>query len=160
MSMRVPLTRGYETLVDEADYDRVMAAGPWHAHGSGILVYARRHVDMETREFLHRFLTEWGLTDHRDGDGLNNQRSNLRPATKALNNANRGLPRNSTSGFKGVHRLKVGARFQAYIRIGARRHHLGTFGSAEDAAKAYDWAARRLFGEYARLNFPDVTAWR
>lgn len=88
--------------------------------------------------------------DHIDGDRLNNRRSNLRPATRSLNQANRKRPRNNTSGYKGVSFNQ--GKWQATISKDGRYHCLGRFDSAEDAARAYDKAAIEMFGSFARTN--------
>ncbi len=94
--------------------------------------------------------------DHRDGNGLNNQRHNLRPATTAQNSRNRGRCRNNTSGYKGVTWYKPQRKWLASISIDGRRKHLGYFASKLDAALAYDAAAREYHGDFARLNFPAI----
>ncbi len=100
--------------------------------------------------------------DHRSGDGLNNRRGNLREATRAQNSRNLGLPRNSTSGFKGVSFTRskgqpLAKPWQASINVNWKGYHLGYFATAAAAARAYDAAARVHFGEFARLNFPATT---
>jgi len=88
--------------------------------------------------------------DHVDGNGLNNQKANLRVASHAENCANRRINRNNTSGFKGVSKNKE--RWQAYIRVAYRQIHLGYFDTPEEAAEAYDRAAIAYFGEFAKTN--------
>lgn len=156
----IPLTGGFVAIVDEADYAAVMAAGPWHATPPrGGRVYAQRHVRgarrQKTTQKLHTFLTGWSEVDHRDRDGLNNRRSNLREATRTQNNANMRLRSDSTSGYKGVSWLTRERLWCARIHVHGRRIHLGGYHTAEDAALAYDRAAREHFGEFARVNFPD-----
>lgn len=156
---RVALTRGYFALVDDADYERVMAAGPWQAQPNGRTTYVQRAQcqgnGRPTTQHLHTFITGWPYADHLNGDGLDNQRTNLRPTTHAQNMFNKRLYRNSTSGFKGVTRRRSDGRWQAQIQANKKHRHLGYFDAAEDAARAYDAAARELHGEYARLNFPE-----
>lgn len=155
----VPLSKGYVAIVDADDYEAVMAAGKWSALENNGLVYAVRNFpDRDGRRVLkrlHAFLTGWPLTDHINGDGLDNRRANLRPATKEQNGRNAALSRRNTSGFKGVTRSGTKGRWVALIGTGqGRQARLGTFDSAEEAARAYDAAALALWGEYARPNFP------
>jgi hypothetical protein len=158
--MQVPLSLGLFALVDDADYEHVMAAGQWSARPSGQTVYAQRRLSRPgrsaTTQSLHTFLTGWPYVDHRNGDGLDNQRHNIRQSTHAQNTANRRLPKSSTTGFKGVTRRKRDGRYQAQIGAHGRHYHLGYHFTAEAAARAYDAAALRLFGEFARINFPEV----
>lgn len=96
------------------------------------------------------------LFDHIDRDVLNCRKSNLRPATVAQNCWNQG-PRKGTSAFKGVNRQETktyGTRWEARIRANGEQLSLGKFALEEDAARAYDEAARRLHGEFAYQNFP------
>ena len=98
--------------------------------------------------------------DHVDGDGLNNRRSNLREAVGTKNQQNKMKACVGVSRFKGVCPHRDG-RWRANIRVPAvgkgrgRQTHLGLFVDEEDAARAYDTAARKHFGEFARLNFPE-----
>lgn len=90
--------------------------------------------------------------DHKDGDGLNNRWKNLRPASRFENMRNTRKRSNNTSGFKGVSYVKKHDRWTADIGHFGKRHHLGYFGSPEEAHAAYRVAAIRLHGEYARLS--------
>ena len=108
---------------------------------------------------MHRVIAERaGLNlsayiDHKDGDKLNNTRSNLRSATNQQNQFNTERQVNNTSGFKGVTWDKHNSRWLARIRFGkGKRQHLGSFVTAEEAARAYNNAAEELHGDYARLN--------
>lgn len=123
-----------------------------------------RHPDgTGTTVHLHRLIAKLAgfgdseQVDHVSHDGLDCRRSNLRPATRAENNRNKQRPRNNTSGFKGVGR-DAGASWRARIRVDGKLHHLGRFDTPEAAAKAYDQAAVRYFGQFASLNFPQAGA--
>lgn len=141
-------------LVDDDDYDRVAAAGQWFSYRNRNTHYAFRNITVDgrhTTQALHTFLTGYRMTDHVNGNGLDNRRANLREVTHASNGANRRVGSNSTTGLKGVWPTGSG-RFAAAIKHQGKRTHLGRFDTAREAADAYDAAAKELFGPYARLN--------
>lgn len=110
------------------------------------------------RVLLHRFLLDAPtgvMVDHKNGNGLDCTRGNLRVANRNQKQHNSG-PRNGTSRFKGVYR-KTKNRWAAQIKARQTYRYLGLFATEEDAASAYDEAAKELHGEFARLNFPDDT---
>ena len=131
------------------------------------------YLDSETkckryqRRYLSRLIMgepKGMLVDHINGDTMDNRRSNLRVCSKDENGRNRKIAsKNNTSGFKGVSYRKKGPDminewsrpWQAYINYDKKRHHLGMFATAEEAARAYDSEALELHGEFARLNFPN-----
>lgn len=159
-TVTVPLTQGKFATIDAEDWPRV-GQFRWYARLVRGKWYAGRSVpDMRGRQrliHLHRFILDapdGALVDHADGDGLNNARGNLRLATTVQNAANRVIRSDNRTGFKGVGRRK-GGRFIAEIVSGGQRYYLGRFGTAEDAARAYDAKARELFGEFAHCNFPE-----
>jgi len=90
------------------------------------------------------------MTDHINGNTLDNRRSNLRLATPSDNAHNTKLPKNNTTGYRGVG--KKGNRYIAHIRSDNKEHHLGSFSTPEEAALAYNKAATELHGEFASLN--------
>jgi len=92
------------------------------------------------------------FTDHIDMNGLNNQRKNLRVATKGQNEANQIKYRNNTSGFKGVSWHKGTEKWEAKIMVNSQSKYLGLFNSRIDAAHAYNDAAIKYHGDFARLN--------
>lgn len=164
----IPLTQGKVALVDDEDYERV-AQFKWFArranHGVGTNWYAarmRREDDKGSSllVFMHRFiLAVDGLSfeivqaDHRDGDGLNNRRQNLRLCAPVQNRLNRPLYANNKSGLKGVRLAPDAKSWISKIRINGKLQHLGHFRTAVDAALAYDIAAFAARGEFAHLNF-------
>ena len=93
--------------------------------------------------------------DHIDGNGLNNQENNLRYSTHSQNMSNRGLDKNNKSGFKGVSWYQPSQKWQVKIAVQGKQKHLGYYSDIEEAARAYDAAAKELHGEFAWLNFPD-----
>lgn len=96
------------------------------------------------------------ITDHRDRNGLNCTRANLRIATYAQNSSNIPISRRNVSGYKGVAPDRQHpALWRAEICAKNKLYRLGSFATAEEAARVYDAAARRLHGEFAYLNFPD-----
>lgn len=159
------LTQGYVARVDDADYLRV-SAYKWCAqvlyrkNGSIRAIYAIRTVRKAdgkwTTELLHRFIlnvTDQKIQiDHRDHDGLHNERHNLRVATRAQNNHNGRLQPRNTSGFRGVSFDRRAGNWKACISVGGKNKHLGTFATAEGAARAYDAAAIELYGAFACTN--------
>jgi hypothetical protein len=101
---------------------------------------------------MHWEMMNGKYIDHLDGNGLNNQRSNLRFATKSENGMNRQKQENTTSIYKGVSWHKHNRKWVAYITINGKRSHLGYFISEVDAAKVYNQKAIELFCEFANLN--------
>jgi hypothetical protein len=163
----IPLTQGYVALIDEDDYADA-SRFTWSAvkRDDG-RCYAQRNIrtpdGRRTTERLHQYLLP-GVerVDHKNGDGLDNRRANLRPATNAENGQNRrGLDARNTSGYRGVSWDRRAAKWQARIALNGRRSHLGYFTDPVEAARAFDEAAVRLFGEFAgALNLPDERAQR
>lgn len=153
MTTEIPLTQGYVTRIDDAD--RAFTDGrKWHAivRPNKRVVYACTKIN-DRHVMLHKLLCpDWDEIDHADGDGLNNCRYNLRPATSSQNSHNIGMRADNTTGYKGVHRTPSPNAWIAIIRAHGETINLGTFGSPEEAAYAYDQAAVSLFGEYARTN--------
>lgn len=156
----IKLTQGKVALVDDEDFEELNRF-KWQAHKSGKTFYAaRRMVDEGKRKFLtmHQSILNPIVgfkTDHKDGNGLHNWRSNLRYATHSQNVANAPKRKGAISIFKGVSPLPtyINARWVAYIRVNGEGKYLGCFANETDAAVAYDKAAREFFGEFARTNF-------
>lgn len=110
-------------------------------------------LDKEIR-LLHRaVLNYYGklTVDHIDGNLLNNKTENLRICTQKENVRNRRIPKNNTTGFKGIYITKHNT-FASQIKVDGKNIHLGTYKLPQDAAKAYDEAAIKYFGSFARTN--------
>ena len=155
----VPLTRGLVAMVSDQDYARVSCYKwvAWKSEGRPEFYAVSNYYKPDgtrTRIRMHRIIM--GVTnpkisvDHKDHNGLNNQRRNLR-VTSTQNSHNYKKPSTNTSGYKGVSRHTWG--WQAGIKLRGKRIYLGLFASKIKAAKAYDRAARRLFGRFALTNF-------
>lgn len=162
---RIKLTQGRYALVSAEDYDRVKAAGPWYAMRAEHLWYAARGVYLgggrsaprRVTVRMHTSITGYEQTDHINGHGLDNRRVNLRGATAAQNAHNRYKQRNNTSGYIGVSRRSTvrWVRWRAQIQVDGKNLYLGMFGTAKEAARVRDQAARLYHGEFAKLNFPN-----
>jgi hypothetical protein len=156
------MANGRVALVDDQDYELVMQYR-WHAKGtrrpngqmSGPYAATSMHEGGKCWTLrMHQLLTGWTETDHIDHNGLNNQRSNLRPATRGQNSCNSLPTPGGTSRYKGVSWDKQAGKWLAVIRPQRKRRYLGHHVTEEAAARAYDAAAREFFGEFAYLNFP------
>lgn len=145
------ISNGLESMIDAADV-HIVEGWNWTADQSrsGSFYVSGRGGK------LHHFLAPNGpgLVDHIDRNTLNNRRSNLRRVTAQENCWNRGKSRRNRSGFKGVCFRRDRGTWLASIRVSGILNKLGTFKTAEQAAFAYDMAARKYFGEFAYLNFP------
>lgn len=151
----IPLTKGKVALVDDVDYE-TLARMTWYAWPHGNTYYASSRSTGQLVQ-MHRFIlqaTPAVEIDHRSGDGLDNQRANLRSATRGQNVCNQRKRKDNTSGFKGVHWHSKRQRWATHICIEGRNTYLGLFDTPQEAALVYDDAARQVQGEFARLNFP------
>jgi len=154
--VRIPLTQGQHAIIDADDWPLV-ADHIWSAHRAKTgNFYAETMVTNPPWGRRHLGMHE--LIAGKDADHINpeltldNRRSNLRPATRSENNANRRKHINNTSGFKGVTWHKRLGKWQAQIRYHGMTVHLGYFNDPALAARAYDRAAIEYFGDYARTN--------
>lgn len=155
---KIFLTQGKFALVDDEDFNW-LNQWKWHYHIDGYAV--RNYARISPRQglfLMHRVIVNCPTDkqiDHIDGDGLNNQKFNLRICVQSQNKKNRRTPSNNTTGYKGVWIDKRRGYIWAGINANGKRLHLGTFSDLISAAEAYDGAARKHYGEFARLNFPN-----
>ena len=148
------LTRGKLALVDDEDYYKLIIYkwtalkaknGRWYATRFDGLAYTYMHAEI--------MKTKYGEdVDHRNHDGLDNQRHNMRVCTRSQNHANRRKLTPASSKFKGVCYHKATNRWRAYIKKDYVQRYLGIYNTETDAALAYNEAAIKLFGEFALIN--------
>jgi len=163
MSKEIPLTSGMVAVVDDANFER-LSKHRWHLHKGTRTYYARTNVCVGRGNYkpvyMHRMILDGEAieqVDHINGDGLDNRSVNLRVCSKRENMRNRRPNKNSSSAFKGIHWDGRDKRWQARIRVNGNRMCLGSFRNEEEAAIAYDNAAREYHGEFARVNFVPIT---
>jgi hypothetical protein len=158
---RIYLGEGQYTKLDSADYYRLRKYH-WFLYGNNGKFYvcrSRRKGKRTNLISMHREIMNAPknkLVDHRNSDPQDNRRENLHLATSKENNRNRCKMRKKTSSkYIGVSFRKREKKWRALICRNRKNISLGSFENEIDAAKAYDKAARKYFGEFARLNFPD-----
>jgi hypothetical protein len=155
--MKIPLTQGKFTLVDDEDYD-YLNQWKWYYHEG----YAVRMAPRPERQRIHMhrvILERMGFKDFGDSDHINrsradNRRHNLRPATRRQNQCNQSKRYDNTSGYTGVYWERQRRKWRVQLGLNGRTKHIGRFDDKKEAARAYDMAAIIHHGEFAQLNFP------
>lgn len=150
---QIKLTKGKSAIVADRWF-KALSQWPWYAQRSGDRLWYAARRESGKVVWMHRVVAGAGpgeAVDHQDGNGLHNWPSNLRLATNSQNHGNTSKQRGIYSSiFKGVGKSK--GRWRAYIVIHGKHIHLGHFSNPVSAARAYNAAARRLFGKFARVN--------
>lgn len=153
---KIPLTQGQFALVDDEDFEWLNQWKWYFMWDKDKRPQAMRNKKRPEKGtfYMHRVIldapaNQW--VDHKDGNPLNNQRKNLRLCTPAQNQWNR----KRKNGFRGVSRGKPSSKYRARLNFKKREISLGQFDTAEEAARAWDRAARCYYGEFARPNFPE-----
>jgi hypothetical protein len=158
----IKLTKGQVAFVDDEDFEFInqwkwQAKSPKNSH----CFYATRGVwnkdkkrmdEVSMHRVILKLLGSKMEVDHADRNGLNNQRNNLRIATRSENSANIGCRKNSTSKYLGVSLRKSNGKWRAEIRKNGKGYRLGEFINEIDAALAYNEAAKTHHGQFANLN--------
>jgi hypothetical protein len=147
-----------QCIIDTADYEIIRghrwAAAEGRRRKTWYAITNIRKNGKQTSVKIHSLLFPDAQTvDHKDWDGLNNRRSNLRPASQREQKIHQ-RKASERRLFKGVQQLPSG-RYRATIKPNGKLIHLGVFDTAEQAARIYDGAARENYGEFAALNFPE-----
>ena len=165
MAIQIELTHGKVAIIDDDNWDLV-SGFKWRAvkgHNTWYaLATSRRDGGGHRAVLMHRLLL--GLTDptiktdHRDGDGLNNQRENIRACSDAENGRNRRKNVNNSSGFKGARWHKGAGRWVAQIWFNGKQKYLGLYSTPQEAHAAYCAAAIELHGEFANFGMAGMEA--
>lgn len=154
---KIALTQGKFTKVDDSDYI-FLKKWKWCAHKSGNTYYAVRSLVVKGNKktiIMHRIVmdaSKYFEVDHIDGDGLNNQKENLRVCTHSENLKNRKIGKNNKSGLKGVSWYSRVEKWVAFIEVDGKQIGLGYFLTKENAYKAYCEACIEYHGKFARLK--------
>lgn len=155
MPKKIALTQGKFALVDNKDFKRVNQF-KWYISGNGSRCYALRSLPRNGNKkpciSMHRFILDApknSEVDHRDNDGLNNTRANIRFCSRAQNLQNRQIIWGSSQ-YKGVSKLR--GKWQATICLNKKLKYLGLFASEREAARTYNGVAKKCFGEFAFIN--------
>ena len=142
---------GYEVLIDDEDYKRVMAID-WHLSDKRYFRKCKRKGNKVIAIWLHKFILnakETDAVDHKNSNTFDNRKMNLRLCTTNQNAQNRKIFSNNKSGYKGVSYDR--GRWKAYINVNGKRIHLGCYGTKEEAYDAYCKASKKYHGEYGRV---------
>lgn len=157
----IPLSHGLFAKVSKEDYamvaglpwfaKRTRSTSPWYACLSKYNPETGKNIHVRMHRMIMKALPGETI-DHRDRDGLNNQRTNLRRATSSRNASNRPKNSNNRSGHKGVSWCKDRGKWIAQIVVDGKHHHIGRFESKNDAAIAYKERAEYLLEDF----YPDI----
>lgn len=150
----IPLTKGKFAIIDQSDYELV-SKYKWYAckgKRSGWYAIHKSKSTIQMHRLIMGVTDRTVLIDHKDHNGLNNQRSNLRTANKFQNAQNANSKKNSSSNHRGVHWNKTKRKWSVQVQ----HKYVGHFKTESEAALAYNKKATELYGEFANLNLVSV----
>lgn len=153
----INLTQGKVALVDDEDFE-YLNQWKWYVIRNRKTFYATCNIRVDGKritQYMHCEVMKGKGIDHRDRNGLNNQKSNLRFCTQQENCMNTRKRENTTSIYKGVSFFKPSGKWVASIKVNGKAIFLGIFFSEIEAALAYNAKAIELFCEFANLNIID-----
>lgn len=156
---KIELTQGKVTLVDDEDFEMLSQYkwfyGNGYAQRSEYAGGGRKNTKVITQQ-MHRLvianIPDGKIVDHKNHDGLDNRKSNLRICTRLENRRNATKHKNNKSGYKGVWQENGKFRSAIWLSDKKKNKNLGTFQTAIEAARAYNRSALELFGEFAYIN--------
>jgi len=146
-----------DVICSKEDFELVSKYKWWVTKTNSNNYYAITIIDKKYH-YMHRLIMGEGpyLCDHKNKNGLDNRRCNLRKSTKSQNTQNsRKYKRPTSSKYRGVYFYKAYGKWSSSIRVNTKRVFIGYFKDEEEAARQYDKNAIKYFGEFASLNFPD-----
>jgi len=166
MSKKIPLNHGRVALVDDDDYawlNKYAWYADWNPHTQSYYAmrtvrYGKRKYNKKRKIYMHREILNAQLgqqVDHKSHDTEDNRKANLRLCTNAQNSYNQKRCKKGSSQYKGTCWYKPYQKWMARLQYKGRQYFLGYFTVEAEAAQAYDAAALKYFGEFAKLNFPN-----
>lgn len=160
---KIELTNGGFALVDDEDFE-MLSKFSWRGHNNGRMTYASAYLGGGRKNgrkgYMHRLIMnaqKGQMIDHKNRDGLDNRRENLRFTDRKGNEGNSRPRLDSRSKYKGVFFSQENQKWVAQGKRNGKTKHLGTYKTEELAALAFDKSARDYYKDFAFLNFPDIT---
>lgn len=162
MTIEIKLFSGEMALIDDEDHPLILKFKKWYLNRSGKKRYANAYIPKVDYSIIlmHRLIMkakDGEYIDHINGNGLDNRKKNLRFCTQAQNIINSRKRKGCTSKYKGVDYMKSRNKWRARIAVNKIRIKLGEFKNEADAAMAYDNAALKYYGKFAKLNISYVS---
>jgi hypothetical protein len=147
----ISLTKGMRCIVDDDDYERLIEM-PWRYNNNGYAITAKTPNPKAMHHFILTIPDDM-VADHINGDRLDNRKSNLRVCTKEENSKNRKKRKTSKSPYKGISWNSRDKKWQARIWVEGKNKSAGNYSDPIEAAIAYDLAAIKHYGNFAKTNF-------